>query len=156
MSRRPDVTMTPTEVAAMLAASRKVLIATINKDGTPHLVAMYYGLIDGQIAFWTYRSSQKAVNLARDPRLTCLVEDGDEYFDLRGVQVNGTARTVTEPGELKAIGRLVAGRMPDIPPDALDAYVEHGARKRWAYVVEPRLVASWDHRKLTAPPLGSS
>ena len=146
------MTMTPDGVAAMLAACRKVLIATINRDGTPHLVAMYYGLVDGQIAFWTYRTSQKALNLSRDPRLTCLVEDGEEYFDLRGVQVNGVARTVTEPDELKTIGGLVAARMPGIPPDALDAYVEHGARKRWAYVVEPRLVVSWDHGKLASGP----
>jgi PPOX class probable F420-dependent enzyme len=146
--------MTPAEAAAMLGDSRKVLIATINRDGTAHLVAMYYGLVDGQIAFWTYRTSQKARNLARDPRLTCLVEDGEEYFDLRGVQVNGVARTVTEPDELRSIGRLVAGRMPGIPADALEAYVEHGARKRWAYVVEPRAVASWDHAKLAAGPTG--
>jgi PPOX class probable F420-dependent enzyme len=140
--------MTPDEVTAMLAASRKMLLATINRDGTPHLVAMYYGLLDGRIAFWTYRTSQKALNLARDPRLTCLVESGDEYFDLRGVQVNGVVRTVTEPDELTVIGRLVAGRMPGIPPDALDEYVAHGVRKRWGYVVEPSVVTSWDHSKL--------
>ncbi len=148
MSRRPDVAMTPDEVTAMLTASRKLQLATINRDGTPHLVTMYYGLLDGRIAFWTYRTSQKARNLARDPRLTCLVEDGAEYFDLRGVQVNGVARTVTEPEELAAIGRLVAGRMPGIPPEALEEYVAHGVRKRWGYVVEPRTVTSWDHGKL--------
>jgi PPOX class probable F420-dependent enzyme len=154
MSNRPDVTMTPDEVAQMLAASRKMQLATINRDGTPHLVAMYYGLLDGHIAFWTYRTSQKALNLTRDPRLTCLVEAGEEYFDLRGVQINGIARTVTEPEELRTIGRLVAARMPGIPDDALEAYVEHGARKRWAYVVQPRVVASWDHGKLVSGPGG--
>jgi PPOX class probable F420-dependent enzyme len=141
--------MTPDEVAAMLAASRKMTLATINRDGTPHLVAMYYGLLDGRIAFWTYKTSQKALNLDRDPRLTVLIEQGLEYFDLRGVQVNGVARTVTAPDELAEIGRLVAGRMPGIPPEALDAYVEHGARKRWGYVVEPTVIVSWDHSKLT-------
>jgi PPOX class probable F420-dependent enzyme len=151
MSNRPRVSMTPDEVQGMLAACRKLQLATINRDGTPHLVAMYYGLLDGQIAFWTYRTSQKARNLERDPRLTCLVEDGGEYFDLRGVQVNGVVRTVTEPDELAAIGRLVAGRMPGIPPEALDDYVAHGVRKRWGYVVQPRAVTSWDHGKLLPP-----
>ncbi len=148
MSTRPDVAMTAQQAAQMLASARKMQLATINRDGTPHLVAMYYGLLDGRIVFWTYRTSQKARNLARDPRLTCLVEDGVEYFDLRGVQVNGVARTVTEPDELRAIGRLVAGRMPGIPPEALEEYVAHGARKRNGYVVEPRVVTSWDHGKL--------
>lgn len=152
-SARASMAMSPDEVAAMLAAGRKLQLATINQDGTPHLVTMYYGLLDGWIAFWTYRTSQKALNLARDPRLTVLVEEGVEYFDLRGVQVNGVARTVTAQDELMAIGRLVAGRMPGIPDEALEDYVAHGARKRWGYVIEPRHVISWDHSKLAAPPL---
>jgi hypothetical protein len=153
-SARASMAMTPDEITAMLATGRKLQLATINRDGTPHLVTMYYGLLGEQIAFWTYKPSQKALNLARDPRLTVLVEEGVEYFDLRGVQVNGVVRTVTEQDELKAIGRLVAGRMPGIPDDALEDYVAHGARKRWGYVIEPRHVISWDHSKLAAPPLG--
>ena len=74
MKQRDRVAMTPDEVAAMLAGCRKVQLATINPDGMPHLVTMYYTVIDGKVAFWTYRSSQKALNLARDPRISCLVE----------------------------------------------------------------------------------
>ena len=59
---------------------------------------MFYALLDGRIAFWTYRTSQKARNLARDPRLTCLVEDGEDYFELRGVQVAGVVRPDRRPG----------------------------------------------------------
>ena len=40
---------------------------------------------EGRIAFWTYASSQKIKNLERDDRITCLVEDGADYFELRGV-----------------------------------------------------------------------
>lgn len=155
-SARASMVMAPDEVAEMLAANRKMQLATINPDGTPHLVTMYYGMLDGQVAFWTYQTSQKARNLARDPRLTVLVEEGLEYFDLRGVQINGAVRTVTEQDELKAIGRLVASRMPDIPLEALEDYVAHGARKRWGYVIESKRVISWDHSKLAAPPLGQS
>ena len=39
---------------------------------------------EGRIAFWTYASSQKIKNLERDDRITCLVEDGTDYFELRG------------------------------------------------------------------------
>ena len=61
--------MTPGQSMAMLSDGRKLQLATINPDGTPHLVTMYYVMIDGQIIFWTYRSSQKARNLQRDPRV---------------------------------------------------------------------------------------
>ncbi|GAA0448888.1 pyridoxamine 5'-phosphate oxidase family protein [Actinoplanes campanulatus] len=148
MKQRMAVTMTEDEVGALLAYARKVQIATINPDGTPHLVTMFFGLAEGRIAFWTYRSSQKALNLARDPRLSCLVEDGEDYFELRGVQITGQVTRIEDLPGVTAVGRLIAARMPDVPRDALDAYVTHAARKRVAYLVQPARTASWDHRKL--------
>jgi len=150
MNERARVAMAPDEVTALLAAGRKMQLATINSDGTPHLVTMFYGLHDGRIAFWTYRASQKARNLARDPRLTCLVEDGDEYFELRGAQVGGLAHPILDLAGVAGIGRLVAGASLGVPADLVDAYVEQAALKRIAYVVEPVRVVSWDHRKLSA------
>jgi PPOX class probable F420-dependent enzyme len=140
--------MTPEEVTGLLAESRKVQLATINRDGTPHLVTMFYVLREGRISFWTYRSSQKAHNLARDPRLTCLVEDGEEYFELRGVQVQGVVRLIDDPAAVAEIGRMIAAQLIGVPGDALDDYVAQAARKRVAYIVEPQRVSSWDHRKL--------
>src|SRR5690348_17418488 len=124
MSERDRVAMTPNEVHAMLAEHRKVQLATLNPDGSVHLVTMYYVLLDGRIAFWTYRSSQKARNLARDPRITCLVETGDEYFDLRGVQIRGVVEVLDD---VFAVGRGVAQGVAGVPPDAVDDYVRHAA-----------------------------
>jgi PPOX class probable F420-dependent enzyme len=151
VKQRDRVAMTSAEVAAFLEASRKVQLATINRDGTPHLVTMYYVVTDGLITFWTYRSSQKALNLARDPRITCLVEDGNEYFDLRGVSVQGAVRTVEDPAGVLAIGRRVSAVTLNQHEGLADDYVEHTARKRLGYVVEPTRVISWDHSKLVPP-----
>ena len=155
MKQRDRVAMTEQEVADMLAGSRKVQVATINPDGTPHLVTMYYAMLDGRITFWTYRASQKARNLARDPRLTCLVESGNEYFDLRGVQVQGVARCIEEPDAVRDIGLLIAagmGGLAGLGPgsDAQEQYVAHAARKRVGYIVEPQRISAWDHSKLLA------
>ena len=153
--QRDRVQMSDVEVEAMLAGSRKVQLATINPDGYPHLVTMYYTLVDGKIAFWTYRTSQKALNLARDPRISCLVETGEAYFDLRGVQVQGTVETITDPDAVlrigQAIGEVLAGSLAGLSGqggDAITDYVANAARKRYAYVVEPVRVISWDHAKL--------
>jgi PPOX class probable F420-dependent enzyme len=152
MKQRDLVTMTDAEVAALLGSSRKVQLATINPDGTPHLVTMFYALIGGRIAFWTYQTSQKARNLARDPRLACLVEDGDDYFELRGVQVTGTVHRVEDQAGILDIGRRIAGGLGGVPADALDEYVAHAARKRVGFIVAPQRVVSWDHRKLLPAP----
>jgi hypothetical protein len=117
---------------------------------------MYYTLIDGKIAFWTYRTSQKALNLARDPRISCLVETGDAYFDLRGVQVQGTVTTITEPDAVYqmglAIGEVMGNPTTDVESGAdgaaINDYVANAARKRYGYIVQPVRVISWDHSKL--------
>jgi nitroimidazol reductase NimA-like FMN-containing flavoprotein (pyridoxamine 5'-phosphate oxidase superfamily) len=153
--QRDRVQMTPDEVTQLLASCRKVQLATIGPAGFPHLVTMYYTLVDGKIAFWTYRTSQKALNLARDPRISCLVETGEAYFDLRGVVVQGEVETITDPDEVYrlglAIGDVVAGGpagADSAPADAVNEYVANAARKRYAYLVEPHRVISWDHTKL--------
>lgn len=148
MKQRDKVAMTPEEVAGFLAAHRKMQLATIGRDGTPHLTTMFYGLIDGRIAFWTYGKAQKARNLDRDPRLTCLVEDGENYFELRGVQVNGVAKPWAD---VLGVGRLIAAGMAELPADGRDEYVAHTGRKRVAFVVEPARISSWDHGKLLLP-----
>jgi pyridoxine/pyridoxamine 5'-phosphate oxidase len=141
--------MTGEEVAALLEEQRKVQLATINSDGTPHLVTMFAALVDGEPAFWTYRTSQKARNLARDPRVTCLAETGRDYFDLRGVMIYGVVRTLTEPNDVRYVGSQIVGRMMDLrDDDAIASIVEQTAAKRYAYVVERTRVVSWDHRKL--------
>jgi PPOX class probable F420-dependent enzyme len=148
MKHRDRVAMTAEEAAALLARSHKLQLATINRDGTPHLITMFYVMLGGRIAFWTYRASQKARNLARDPRVTCLVETGEEYFELRGVQVAGRVIAVEDPAGVLEIGRGVAAVMAGMPADALDEYVAHTARKRVGYLVHPQRIISWDHRKL--------
>jgi PPOX class probable F420-dependent enzyme len=153
MKQRDRVAMTPAEVTAFLEANRKLQLATINRDGTPHLVTMYYVMLDGQIAFWTYRSSQKARNLARDPRIAGLVETGNGYFDLRGVQVQGVVTITEDPAEVLAIGRRIAAVTLNMHEGLADDYVEHTAPKRLGYVVEPTRIVSWDHSKLL-PPVG--
>jgi len=152
MKQRDRVAMTAGEVAALLAGSHKLQLATINSDGTPHLVAMYYVMLGGRIAFWTYRASQKARNLARDSRVTCLVETGEQYFDLRGVQVAGLARLVGDPDGILEIGRGVAGGMAGVPSASVEDYVAQSARKRVGFIVEPKRIVSWDHSKLLHPP----
>ena len=157
MNQRAAVAMPPGDVAAVLAGARKMQLASINPDGTPHLVTMFYGMRDTRIAFWTYRASRKARNLARDRRVTCLVEDGEDYFELRGVQVAGVVHRIDDLAGVTEVGRLIAARLPAVPggtrppgplTDELERYVVQAAEKRAAYLVEPHRVVSWDHRRL--------
>ena len=149
MKQRDRVAMTPAEVNELLASQHKVQLATNGHDGFPHLVTMYYVLIDGQITFWTYRTSQKALNLERDPRISCLVEVGEQYFDLKGVLVQGAANRIDDPAAVIEIGRRISAVFSEpLAGDASTGYVEHAARKRFGYAVEPTRIITWDHTKL--------
>ncbi|MEV0996138.1 pyridoxamine 5'-phosphate oxidase family protein [Nonomuraea sp. NPDC050202] len=149
MNQRARIAMSDDEVTAFLEGSRKLQLATINPDGTPHLVTMFYGLDEGRISFWTYAKAQKTRNLTRDPRVSCLVEAGDDYDELRGVLVYGKAVQVDDRDRVMAIGLAIARRMtPGVPDELLLPYVEKTGAKRVAYVVERTKVVSWDHRRL--------
>ena len=147
---RELIRMNDAEIAAFLEEPHKLQLATINKDGTPHLVTMYYGVFDGLIGFWTYRTSQKARNLERDARVTCLVETGEGYDQLRVVQINGTVERIEDYDEIREIGATVYGRYVADLGDSLEGYLGQQAAKRWAYRVRPEKISSWDHRKLVA------
>jgi PPOX class probable F420-dependent enzyme len=161
-SSRDAVKMTDDELADFLDANMKVQVATVGPDGQPHLTTLFYVMVDGQLFFWTYGRSQKIVNLRRDPRITCLVEDGVDYFELRGATITGKARLLEDYDELVDLGGRVAKRMAGAPDEPLsdlgelgDQIVAQQAHKRVGVLVEPDSIATWDHRKMTAPPGGN-
>src|SRR2546428_13622665 len=110
MSRRNQIRMNDEEIRAFLEEQRKLQVATIDHDGWPHLVAMWYVLISDEVVFWTYARSQKAINLRRDPRLTCLVEAGERYEELRGVQIKRRAVINNDPPTAQPKGERILGR----------------------------------------------
>jgi len=148
MSRRKLITMTDEEMQAFLQDERTLQVATIGADGYPHLVAMWYVLLDHQIAFWTYARSQKAVNLRRDPRLTCLVESGQRYEELRGVQIKGQATLLDDRATVQQYGELIMERYTGPLNASTRPMVIAQAAKRIVVVVNPIAIVSWDHRKL--------
>lgn len=149
MSRRDLIRMSDEEIHAFLEEQRTLQVATIDHDGWPHLIAMWYVLIDDQIVFWTYAKSQKAINLRRDPRLTCLVETGEQYNELRGVQIKGRAIINDDRETVQRIGERIYERYTGGPlNDATRQMVAAQAPKRVLVFVEPVEGVSWDHRKL--------
>jgi PPOX class probable F420-dependent enzyme len=149
MSRRDQIRMNDEEIRAFLEEQRILQVATIDHDGWPHLVAMWYVLLNDQIVFWTYAKSQKAFNLQRDARLTCLVEAGERYEELRGVQIKGRAVINDDLETVQRIGediykRYTGGSLND----NIRQMVAAQAPKRVLVFVEPVEVVSWDHRKL--------
>lgn len=153
---RKDITMTPDEQQAFLAQGHTLIVTTIGKDGWPHVAPMWYLMDDGKVAFRSFTKSQKIVNLERNPKITVLLEVGETYEELRGIMIKGTARLVTDPGEVLAMyGELskryafVGNEPVPLEGEALEATFGRFAAKNTGVIVEPDKIVSWDHPKLS-------
>ncbi len=152
-NQRSQVEMTDEEIARYVERSRTATMATVGPTGLPHLVAMWFAVIDGAIWFETKGRSQKAVNLRRDPRITVLIEDGLTYDKLRGVSLEGTAEIVEDPAAIWDVGVSVWERYNGPYTEEVQPLVEFMLQKRVAVRVDVTRTRSWDHRKLGMEPM---
>ena len=148
MGRR-DISLSETEISDLLETGRDLQVATNGKDGYPHLTTLWYCLVDGLVTFRSFTKSQRVVNLDRDPRISVLVEAGEEYSELRGVMIQGTATLDPNPERVMATYLAVTRKMqsPDVTPEAVDALFGRFRDKNSVVTVHPRRIISWDHRK---------
>jgi PPOX class probable F420-dependent enzyme len=153
INQRSTVQLTDDEVWGYLERSRSMTLATLGATGQPHLVAMWYGIVDGAIWFETKAKSQKAVNLRRDPRVTLLVEDGRTYDKLRGVSIEGRAEIVEDPEALWNVGVSIWERYNGPYSEEVKPLVEFMLTKRVAVRIDVERIRSWDHRKLGMDPI---
>lgn len=152
-NERSKIAMTHDEVVEFIERSRTATMATLGPEGVPHLVAMWYAVVDGAIWFETKAKSQKVRNLRRDPRITVLIEDGLTYDKLRGVSLEGTATISEDPDEIWAVGVSVWERYNGPYTDEVKPLVEYMLNKRVAIRVQVDRIRSWDHRKLGMDPM---
>jgi PPOX class probable F420-dependent enzyme len=140
--------MSDAEVAAFLGTERRAHVGTINPDGTPHLVPLSYVVLDGRMTFWTDPRSRKVANLRRDPRMTCLVEAGAEFAELRAVQLTGRAELSEDHDTSEQVGLALFELANGQLTDKLRAVVAGLADERVAVTLHADRVVTWDHRKL--------
>jgi nitroimidazol reductase NimA-like FMN-containing flavoprotein (pyridoxamine 5'-phosphate oxidase superfamily) len=97
--------MSPEEVDTFLAEQRTCRVATVGGDGAPHVTPLWF-VWDG-VALWltSVVRSQRWTDLQRDGRIAVVVDAGDDFMELRGVELRGTAEQV---GEVPRTGEPVA------------------------------------------------
>jgi len=151
-SRRDLIRMTDAEVHAFLREQKTVTIVSNGPEGFPHPMPMWFVHdADGTVRMTTFRKSQKVMNVKRDPRVTLMVEDGEEYPELRGVVIYGRCELVDDLEAVKQtlIDVTTRAAAPDAAGRAaMGKAVEGTAAKRVLLRIRPVKIVSWDHRKL--------
>ncbi len=143
MNRRNQIQLTPAEQAEFLSQPHKAALATVDKDGFPHVVAMGYHARDGVIYMTSYGKAQKVLNNRRNPRVGVMIESGQSYADFRGVMIRGLCEIIEEPAAVEQTMRRMAGVEAAAPKGAISS-----APKRVVLKIVPQKIATWDHTKL--------
>jgi PPOX class probable F420-dependent enzyme len=152
-NQRNQIVMSEAEIVDFVARSRTGTMATIGPEGQPHLVAMWYGVVDGDIWLETKIKSQKVVNLRRNPRVSFMIEGGTTYDSLAGVSFEGEAEIHDDPDTIFKVGVSVWERYNGPYTEDLKPAVDMMMNKRVAVRIAAHRVRSWDHRKLGLPPM---
>ncbi len=143
--------MTDTELSSYLAMQRTVILSSIGPGGYPHSVPMtYLSHDDHVIEFTTFAKSQKVHNIARDPKVSLVVETGDRYEELRGVFIRADAEILNDPDEVQRIMFDTRRKMGEDLSGEHFEQVKDSLAKRVGIRCVPARISSWDHTKLPA------
>lgn len=140
------IAMSKEELDDFLAAERTCRVATVSPGG-PHNTPLWFAW-DGQALWFTSLvRSQRWTDLERDPRVAVLVDAGEDYGQLRGVELKGKVEIVGEvprtgepSDQLRAPERLIADKY-------FGGQMHHDGRHAWLRLV-PEKITSWDFRKI--------
>ena len=90
----------------LLEARLIASLATLNADGSVHVVPMWF-LRDGEaLLIPTNHATRKAKNLERDPRATVMIDDSRGAFEICGVTLVGRVEIVRVPESFELNRRI--------------------------------------------------
>ena len=123
-------------VRRFLDQHHSAVVATLKKDGTPHVARIGVGLVKGKLWSSGTQSRVRTSHLRRDPRATLLVLNDDDPYSWLGLETRVTILDGPEAVEHNlALYRVLAGE-----PDDIEAY-------RRAMVDERRLIYEFSIEK---------
>src|SRR3954451_19402693 len=97
--------MTHEELEEFLRTSKFGRLATATRDGHPHITPLGYVYFDGAIWFHALREGRRGRDLAENPNVAFLVDDGvgggDTYLQRRGAILYGSCTVVDEDPRLE-------------------------------------------------------
>ena len=89
-------------VQRFLATKEVVVLATVQADGAPLAMPMWFLQDPAALTMISVAGTQKVRNLHRDPRV-CVIAEGGVTGDVRGVSVHGLAEFLSDGPERRAL-----------------------------------------------------
>jgi PPOX class probable F420-dependent enzyme len=137
------MSMSPAELEAFLAQTFPTplgVIATLRRDGSPHIVPVWFRWNAGAVTIWTTETRVWVQNLLRDPRVAFSVQTFEEPYPavmVRGTATIATADDVATAEEIRAITRRY------IVPQDVEGYIARWPDLRTIVTIIPAHIVSW-------------
>jgi PPOX class probable F420-dependent enzyme len=107
------------KVAKLIANERVCRVATAGAEGRPHLVPVCHVLAGDRIYFGSGDDGRKAKNLEANPQIAVTVDlYSDDWSQLRGVMVQGTARLIERGPRFKRARARLYAKYPQYAKEA--------------------------------------
>jgi len=90
-------------IQTFLATKQIALLATVQADGAPLAMPMWFLHDPAALIMISVEGTQKVRNLRRDPRVCVVAEAGGGGEDIRGVTVTGQAEFLADGAERRAL-----------------------------------------------------
>ena len=88
--------------------SQKILrLATIDPQGNPHIVPVWYDYINGKFYIGTNTRTKKARNVKKNPRVSFCVDVGVRSPDIFGMMGIGRARLILQNKRVQRIAKKI-------------------------------------------------
>lgn len=102
------------KILTLLDQHRVMSLATLRPDGWPHATTVGY-VSDGlTLYFLCGLDSQKAINLARDDRVSLTIDhDAPQIMEITGLSMAARAELVTDRAEAEKVLRLLPTKYPE-------------------------------------------
>jgi len=140
---------------AFLYRHDTMTLATIGPAGEPRAAAVFYAADDNlDLYFLSDPDTRHGRNLAREPRVAATIQaDGQDWQEITGLQIEGTAEVVEGANEIARVTRLFAERfdfLREFPADG-DAVgppeLQGPLADSLFYVLRPTWIRSIDNKR---------
>jgi PPOX class probable F420-dependent enzyme len=121
------------------------VLATVEPDGAPHVVPLWYAADGRRVVLATSSRSRKVRNLERDPRATLCLHDSRPGTEVCGAALHGRVEIVRAPGAAGLVD-LVHRRYVRDAGEMLPAVRAFLAYDDVALVLEVEHAWTWDER----------
>jgi nitroimidazol reductase NimA-like FMN-containing flavoprotein (pyridoxamine 5'-phosphate oxidase superfamily) len=137
----PDLSMTTSELDAFLEEERVLRLATVDEDGWPAVVPVWFVWHEGAFWVWNLTRAKRTRRLREGTRCAFVVDGGEQYAELRGASGRLAATFVADEEVPLAVRVRFSQRY-----FGTDHPVEPADHHQWLRL-GPLTLASWDFRK---------